>query len=500
MKKIYFLGLLFLFGIIVLSSCRKGEKQSSGEPPQKEILENAKLFFKASSSQQLAVESKWDQLEAAKPMWENAGQTKLEDGSNILTVSLKEYKLTTKKISYLRKYVFTEKNGIIISGNIVEIFGTPEYLEKEKENLLIKFNQTKIKDFTGSIILYNLQYRYLEGRVFRDGHMIKGTSQITKNGSVDAKRYSGNIILATETNCTNWYVVTTYHDATGAIIGQDSEYLYTSCSGGNGGQGDGGGSPPGGGAPKIDCAGVENGTAYKAACGCIGGTTLLAYCPRDPCYRQQFLTLMGNNESVAANKNTIINNSTSVEWGAEQNSNVYPGSFGTIPTTPRTNSSTGSFTSNFVWNPYDGYTTGIAHGHPGGTGPSPADAFWPITNLNNPDLVASGGTNFYKETVTVTTYLPDGTGYLIEVENWQTLMAEYQTYLSNPTAYNNSYISEAQNYMLANNSSDVGQAGVWALMSKLGNAVQIFKSEPGSNSFVPVEKIGFTVQGKPCYY
>ncbi|ANF50359.1 hypothetical protein A0O34_07450 [Chryseobacterium glaciei] len=449
-------------------------------------------------------------------MWADALQQKLADGSTLLSVSIPEYKIASTQLNYIRKYVFIENGGKIISGNIVEFFAKPEALEREKDKLPAQFNQSKIENFTGTVLLYDLQYKYVNGRIYKDGKLVNGSAQITqgKKSLTDQKvsnnmsteeptiRYASNVTMMAETQCINWYLVTTTFDGNGGIISVEKEFLYMTC--GDGGSGGGGGGQPGGDTNvTVDCMGVLNGLAYGSPCGCIGGTSGVAYCPRDPCARKNAINLRTAQPNIVANKATIISNSSTVEWGAEQNVNAWgAGSFGYNPVTPRTNTATNSFTSSFHWNNVDGYTTGIAHGHPGGTGPSPRDAFWGLGNLNNPALLAAGqsAVNYYKEEVEVTTYLPDGTGYLIEVEDWAALQAEYNIFLQDPDAYNSTYVSEAQNYLFANNSTNVGDAGVWALMSKLGSAIRIYKSEPGSNTFMPLEKIGFSVTDKPCVY
>ena len=67
--------------------------------------------------------------------------------------------------------------------------------------------------------------------------------------------------------------------------------------------------------------------------------------------------------------------STGKEYGGEQNRAPLPAG-GYMTPTVRTDSLTGSFLPNFTWNNQDGYTIGVAHGHPGRSAPSPADAVW----------------------------------------------------------------------------------------------------------------------------
>eukprot|EP01133_Synstelium_polycarpum_P017050 gene17050-20311_t len=534
----------FLCFLAVLS-CRKESKTDT--IPLQTYVDRAKQFYEASinntpsakavlASRSQTTQSANGRLSKPKrllPDWEHATLERLANGKQGLTVPAAKFELQSTKLSLERKFVFEEEQGKIVDGKIVEVFGAVEDIKNRGEVLVSQYKENQIPNFTGVIISYDLNYYRQEGKYYKDGKLMEGMAYIsskepvvrpTSQSSNWNEQIKANLNVAPLTrephksataispdkkimavtpvfegegqNCESFFLVYIVRDSGGNIVyWENLGFLYQVC--------DNGPVPdqPGGGPREvyIDCAGVVNGGAYDTRCGCIGGTTGILYCPEDPCDRKAMISTRAANSVINANKATIIANSTTQEWGAEQNFNAFPNSSTYRSVTPRTNGSTGNFASNFTWNATDGYTIGIGHGHPGGTGPSPKDAFWPLTNLNNSDLISStGGWEFYKDNVSVTTYLPNGTAYLIEVRDWTILQAQYNIYLNDPVAYNNAYTIETQNYMIANQNSDNGTGGVWGLISQLGGAIRMYRTLPGSNVFKPVEKSGFTIQETPC--
>lgn len=249
--------------------------------------------------------------------------------------------------------------------------------------------------------------------------------------------------------------------------------------------GDCGGEDP---SPQIDCAGVVGGSAYDSNCGCIGGTTGITECPpEDDCAKKAKIAATAANAKIAA-ENTEIKNKTAAtgnEYGVEQNlqSLTANSDYKTMPV--RTDNQAGSFEPHFTWNSTDGYTIAISHGHPGGSAPSPDDVFWMMGNLLEQELISSGvsGINFYKQNASVTVVTPDGTKYVVTVKDWGALGAAFSTFNADRDAYDDDFGEIAGQ----SNGSGGTKGTEYALLSKLGNAITLFKAGPNSNEFKPLQ-------------
>jgi|GEM_PF-2081811 len=119
------------------------------------------------------------------------------------------------------------------------------------------------------------------------------------------------------------------------------------------GGGDGGNDGPG----TYDCAGVLNGTAYMADCGCIGGTTGITECPEiinnvtDTClFKIAKLVLDNNMVGEIANIISALDSNTTVKvkiYDASENPN---GSAGQTSNTSWTKDPQNGLTTNFMTN------------------------------------------------------------------------------------------------------------------------------------------------------
>lgn len=502
MKTGKILALVAICALIFAYACRKDKESLVTDlPVNSNIIEQAKIFYGTKVKKENLSSALLKKIEKSQPEWDASSETVQEDGTRLILTKYPDYKISSNKWSYRRSYLFVQNRAKIQEGFIVEIFGDNEFLEKNYQKILANYNRESFEGFNGRILVYDLEYHLIVGRIFKDGKSIAGRANIGKKSQASPKSATP-VTQRAEGQCTAYYLVTTYYDAYGQAYDQTWEFLYMDCGGSGGGPGDGGGGSPGGETLVYDCYGTLNGTAYMAACGCIRGETGIPACPKDPCVERQNVSARAASAAVSSQKSTIISNSTSVEWGTEQNINAWPGGTSYNNVAARAGTASNSFTPTFVWNATDGYTLGAAHGHPGGTGPSPRDVFWMYDNLYNSQLVAAGpdAKNYYQTNVSITTYTPNGTTYVVQINDWAGILMERQKFMLDNTGYNNDYIAEAQNYMFANNSTDNGTAGIWALMSLMGDKIRVYKAEPGSDTFEPLEKIGFTVQGKPCYY
>lgn len=256
-------------------SCRKTfdsdmEKSASiaTEALTFQVLTSAKKFHAASTTpqirKQVAESMKFRKPnEVLIPIWSKAvsysktanlpsKQTPLGSYS-LLLVPAAEFKLDNKDVGFLRKFIFVEKGGIVKQARIVEIYGDPHYLSQHGDDLFLSYNSQTIENFSGSIITYDLTYRFLRGLVFKDGikqnalaeiKSAKKNSMITPDGAAKASLLGFSFAVATTMTlqCYDRYEVITYSNGS-----QEWVFLYTWCEDTGGGSSSGGGSPGGGG-------------------------------------------------------------------------------------------------------------------------------------------------------------------------------------------------------------------------------------------------------------
>src|SRR6218665_2749369 len=122
--------------------------------------------------------------------------------------------------------------------------------------------------------------------------------------------------------------------------------------------------------------------------------------PPDPCSSAAKSDAKTSNAVLSAQNSSIRTQSTTNEFGAEQNLTTFPvsGTPGYRNTAVRSSGATSAFTPNFTWDAVNGYTVGVSHGHPANGAPSPADLVYAYANLSNPQLVAAGQSaiDYYK--------------------------------------------------------------------------------------------------------
>lgn len=492
-KNKLFIFLLFL-GVIVYASCKhyidSPSEKDSISLITKQQFNAAKSYFESSIKGSDIKNIKSSMFPDGKltPDWGEGERIGLPNGLSLLVVDMPEAKATSTRFSYVRKAIFYEYNSTVIDGYIIEVVAEPEVMKKFKESVIRNFNQAKIPGFTGSIIINNLQNKYLGSNVYKDGTLMNAQAKILKNtgiwkktGYTKINARGGRTLLTDETNCVEWWRITTVRDEYGNIIEQWEDYLYTDCESG-GGDGGGGGTPT----VTVDCNGTVNGSAYVAACGCIGGTTGIPFCPKNPCIEKLMHALRASDAVNLANKNTIIANSISKEWGAEQKVSNPFGITSYLNIPARTDASSNTFSANFSWDAINGYTTGVAHGHPQGSAPSPIDIFWMLEQANDADLIASGNLDYYKKTISVTVYTPNGTTYVVTVNDWAALTALHNTYKANRQAFLTNWSLDGGTFINNNNPSDPSLALAWASLIRFGNSINIYRAPPGSTNLEPL--------------
>ena len=224
--------------------------------------------------------------------------------------------------------------------------------------------------------------------------------------------------------------------------------------------------------------------------------------PPDPCAAAAKSDLKTSNAILAAQNASIKTQSTTNEFGAEQNLTTFP-----VTATPnykniavRSSGSTSAFTPNFTWDATNGYTVGVSHGHPANGAPSPADLVYAYRNLSNPQLVAAGqaAIDYYKANFTISVVTQNEI-YTINVKDWTALGTLYNAYQANPTAANTAWVNEGSSYATAHPGASYGDITTYPGLKLYGSAVTITKKDNATvkSSPMKVDAAGNVVK-TPC--
>lgn len=526
MRKLYQISILLVFALLYFISCKKNTQDvlSSQIEQSKFSIAEAKAWYSSS------VNSKSGKISSARtdtaknrvgkftPLWDKAINTE-DDKYHVVECPLRfdtalGYSVKTGSKSPAVPIngstqlliLKNKKTGEMISALMHIYSSTGSGAEK------IHYGKTDEK-FSGLIFFTDTEGNFVNASKYENGKLV-GKS---KNGVLISKDKHKALPPDDGGSCTTHWTATygrwCWYDEFGNASScgpweLDSYYSITVCSGGGGGGGGGGGYAD---TVKYDCANVANGTAYLGQCGiCVGGTTGFISCD-DPCAQQQALTNMANDSILVIKNNQVLSNTNSSgkEYGYEENLQVLPASnqsinYNFVTTSVRTNNSTNTFTPNFSWNSTNGYTIGVAHGHPtGGTSPSPADAVWAVGNLSS---VPEVNQQFYKHNVSVSMLSSTG-NYFVTPQNWSSLETKYNDY--NNAFYqdtngnyknhmNEDFISIAQNYISAHGATPE-EASEFALMTIMGDAINLYKAPAGTTTFTPLEINTNSMVGEyPC--
>ncbi|MFP5081568.1 hypothetical protein [Pedobacter sp. JCM 36344] len=234
------------------------------------------------------------------PEWERAKLGLTSEGKKVVVVPIAKYVITSDSVDYSRKFVFIEKDGKIVQGNIREVYSTKEYINIKGDVLITDPSELTSPQFTGIFTTYDLNYHILKGKYYKKGKEMKGEVSATKNvlpptstkgsqygigqqtfdmNNSSISNHSGKKISAFEPifsgemSCENYYYVYIERDENGQIVYWGNlgfarqVCTYPTPE-----------SPPGGRDIFIDCAGIVDGAAYSSPCGCIGGTTGIGTC------------------------------------------------------------------------------------------------------------------------------------------------------------------------------------------------------------------------------
>lgn len=304
----------------------------------------------------------------------------------------------------------------------------------------------------------------------------------------------GGPLIARMAGCTtyDYCTVYSYGDVGGSGV--------TGTSDGTGGSGGSGWYSGGGSGPCAGSTPVERTARVQIASSCGGWvpvTTDPVPTSNDPCAKRAEIASRQANQTIAninsGIKNFILNNiNSTIEAGAEHNLKSLSNTNDFVNISTRSSNQSNTFVSNFTWNPTNGYTVGVSHGHNPASAPSPADVIWMYGNLTSPDLVTSGtsGIDYYKSHVSVTA-VTLGNTYVISPSSWpalQTAYNEYQNsnYTENGIEKNTKselYGIYGARYKATHPAANDEVASIYALLVMYGNAIHLFKALPGSNTY-----------------
>jgi len=184
-RKSFFVIALAILPLVIFLACRKIAHDLT---PGQTTIQQAKQFYNDNNAKNDSTASK----ENLKPEWETAFETKLADGSKSVIALTGKVKFNdSSKLSLLRFYVFKEQGGEIITARIIEVFGAKDFIPQNRDLLISAFGQQKIPDFTGAIIIYDINHKYVISKVFKSGQLIDGSAKVA---NLKSSSNSGGIV------------------------------------------------------------------------------------------------------------------------------------------------------------------------------------------------------------------------------------------------------------------------------------------------------------------
>ncbi|MCZ4245717.1 hypothetical protein [Pedobacter punctiformis] len=472
------LALLFSACVFVYS-CKKDEKT--------EIKGLSILELKSWYQQQIKTRNVSTNMFANYvPNWETS-QTSSVDGYNVTEVNFinpnKVVMLHGEKTDADRDKVLDRTHVKLLLFNMPGSNTVEAAFMMLQENTQQNVNNVNYKNFgsfSGMLSYYNFAGKFENGYELNSGKITKSLTKSVlkpeqmlalkeKQNNIGAKPGDKLALYNINDDCTAETYDFYYESCTYIVgmpeLGTNCSWIYSysltvvNCVPGS--EGPGGGPPDGG---------------YVGIGG--GGSSTPTSDPYNICDRKVKVNTIASTQQLA-DKNNYAKTATSAtgnEYGYEQKVTAVNGTT-YMDIAVRSDNSTNTFNMYFTWNATQGFTIGDVHSHPLGTPPSPQDVFGMVENFNKAELQNAGAADitFYKTNVSITVVTSNG-NYVATVKDWGALQSAYNTYLSDKAAY----ISRYQDF--ASKSGGPTQA----LLSLLGNAINLYKSNNGSNNMKPL--------------
>lgn len=156
-------------------------------------------------------------------------QSDINKKHNYIIIPIKDDVKSKKNIesfSSLCLILITDKTGKIISGTIAC------YLPKDGKPKGYNGVRTVADIFKGKGPADSgmVQFMDVTGRFLHEIGFKKGKV----SSYAEIKRKANNQLISSQSECTNWYLITTYYDQYGAVISESSRYIGTTCIGDGG--------------------------------------------------------------------------------------------------------------------------------------------------------------------------------------------------------------------------------------------------------------------------
>lgn len=104
-----------------------------------------------------------------------------------------------------------------------------------------------------------------------------------------------------------------------------------------------------------------------------------------------------------------------------------------------------------------------------------------------PPYELESSVGFYYDNVSVTIVTKSGT-YVVTIKNSTEYNKSFREYNKNRKAYEEQYILLGGSYKeIYNVAASQGEATTFALLAQLGKSINLYKAQPGSTEFKPIE-------------
>lgn len=217
--------------IFSINSCTKQDHQSdlTGEfQVSNNLLESVKGFYSKETSQpgKLSILSN-NNGSLLIPLWESGAVEILNSSKSVVLFDAPPGYLSPNSPLYaIRKIAFEVEDGSVTNGKIIEIYGNPDYIKANKDNIIEKYLKGEISDLNISVITYALNYKYIKSIRYENGVKIDATVKVMNKQNLAVKQKG--VATKNSTTTSSYWCVDTYMVTT---IGSYEywDYLYTEC-------------------------------------------------------------------------------------------------------------------------------------------------------------------------------------------------------------------------------------------------------------------------------
>ena len=165
MKRIFTLltsGAIIAYSCLLIYSCSKTSQVTQEDTVPSNLLKLAQDWHLEHTPRANLLSIKKNYV--LPPNWKEAKLNLLKNGKTEIIVPSPDFNLSPNSDrGALRKFVFTVDGGQISGGYIIEMFSSAGDMAANKGNLFERFREGDMGNFTGSVITYNINYRYISG-------------------------------------------------------------------------------------------------------------------------------------------------------------------------------------------------------------------------------------------------------------------------------------------------------------------------------------------------